>query len=514
MALHPTSPSLQDTGILDAAMLAESRSSSPLSQVQNSRPTSPDPPKWHRSSGESPGFILPDKQSFASTALADSTYRWKYIPSFGVVHSMGCDICTQFINHMIDAECSQDFQVAVMERDNHHDRHFCDGMSEGRRKQKQDFQDEVQFLRAASRHTEAALACSLEKNLALGKEIEALKLRLQTPAQTTGVTPPGHSSTSIGFESSSSTECQPACSSLSSSAAVSFKVVSTSAAFTPTQHPGYQHTGQQQHTASVTLRTSHALPPRPSGPLPQSPSTTPHAAIAQASSLSGQNHFPKTLQDLEWLMKAAHRPGNNMYLTKVRALCAEAHATPRENKTELQEVLLSKWRNPVALGSSPKPDVKINPRIDDPVEMWYSYLCTHQKSWPRGVRKDSLGRPVMSDLRASRMISRLRSEAGLKSSSPNSPVPRATFIQHIVDLFSRPGTYQQILVRDDINVAQTLSYLPFRGRTGSLAIETLVRHCAACGITVEMATQDFEPWARNYCLEPASLSPQPNPSPL
>ena len=509
MALHPTS---QDTRRLDAAMLAEShysRSSSPLSQIQSSRPPSPDPPKWHRSSTESPGFILSDRQSFAGAALADSPYHWKYSPSFGVVHSMGCDICTQFINHMIDAECSQDFQVAVMERDNHHDRHFCDGMSEGRRKQKQDFQDEVQFLRAASRHAEAALARSLEKNLALSKEIEALKLRLQTPAQTNGVTPPGHSSTSIGFESSSSTECQPACSSLSSSAAVSFKVVSTSAAFTPTQHPGHQHTGQQ-HTASVTLSTSHALPPRPSGPLPKSPSTTPHAATAQAPSLSGHNHVPKTLQDLEWLMKAAHRPGNNMYLTKVRTLCAEAHATPRENKTELQEVLLSKWRNPVALGSSPKPDVKINPRIDDPVEMWYSYLCTHQKSWPRGVRKDSLGRPVMSDLRASRMISRLRPEAGLESSSPNSPVPRAAFIQHIVDLFSRPGTYQQILIRDDINVAQTLSYLPFRGRTGSLAIETLARHCAACGITVEMATQDFEPWARNY----SSPSPQPNPSPL
>ena len=492
-----------------------SRSSSPLSQIQSSRSPSPDPPMCHRSSGVAPcqpsGFFQSDRQSLSSMAPVDS--HWKYSPSFGVVHSIGCDICTQFINHMIDAECSEDFQVAVMERDNHHDRHFCDGMSEGRRKQKQDFKDEVQFLRAESRHAEAALVRSLEENFALGRELAALKLSLETPAlmkaQTSGFMLPGQSSTSIGSSdlSSPSSECQPAHNSLSYAAAVSVKVASTSDSML-IQYPGHQHTG------SVTLST-HALPPRPSGPFPNSPSTTPHAVIAQAPSPSRNNHFPKNLQDLEWLMRAAHRPGNDLYLARVKALCAEAHATPRENKTELQEALLSKWRNPVTSGKaqSLKPDVKTNPRIDDSVEIWYSYLCTHQKSWPRGVRKDSLGRPFMSDLKASRIISRLRPEAGLDSSSPNSLVPRAAFMQQVVSLFSRPGTYQQILVRDDISVARSLSYIPFHEPTGPLTIESIARHCAACGITVEMATQDFEPWAHNYYLETSLPTPQPG-SPL
>jgi hypothetical protein len=388
-------------------------------------------------------------------------------------------------------------------------------MSEGRRKQKQDFQDEVQFLRAASKHTEAALARSLEKNLALGREIEALKLSLQTSAlmrtRPDSFSLPGHSSTSVGFGdiSSSSTKCQPGRSSLSYSAAVSFKVASINdSAFMPI----HQQHSSQQHTASVTLSTSHTLPPRPNGPPPNFPSTTtPHAAISQAPSPLRNNHIPKNLEDLEWLMRAAHRPGNDMYLAKIKALCAEAHATPREKKTELQEVLLTRWRNKNSVASGSSSDVKINPRIDDSVEVWYSYLCTHQKSWPKGVRKDSLGRPVISDLRASRIVSRLRPEAGPESSSPNSPVPRPAFIQQVVSLFSRPGTYQQILVRDNINIAQSLSYLPFHG---SLTIESLVRHFAACGITVEMATQEFEPWARNYYSEPSPLTPQHNASPL
>ena len=417
---------------------------------------------------------------------------------------------------MIDAEHSQDFQAALKERDSQYGRHFCDGIAEGRRKQKEDLDEQVQFFRAACQDAEVALARSLEENLALGREIKALQCRLQTPVptrtQNNGLALHGRSSTSIGIsdQSSPTKERQPTHSSLSYAAAASFKVASTmNPTSMPIQQPG------KQHTAS----TSHRLPPRPSGPLPMSRSGTLHA-VAQAPSTPRSNLFPRTLQDLEWLMRAAREPGNGRYLAMVEALYTEAHATPRERKTDLQEVVLSKWRNPAHSGvvkvSSPLPesssdlDRKKNPRLEDSVETWYSYLCTHQKSWPRGVRKDLLGRPIMSDLRASRMISRLRPEAGLERSPPNLLVsPRAAFMQQVIGLFSKPGTYQQILVRDNIKVAESLSYLPFNERSGSITIETLVYHCATCGITVKMATEDFEPWARNYLKEFSStLQPQ------
>ena len=274
----------------------------------------------------------------------------------------------------------------------------------------------------------------------------------------------GHSSTLIGIddESSSSNECGSA----------------------------------QQHSPSI----SHGIDPRLRGPLPL-PTFPP--SVAQASSLSGNNNeFPRNLQDLHWLMEAAHEPGNGMYLAKVKALCAEAHSTPTERKTELQKVLLSKWRNPIPLGVA---EVLMNPRIDDSVDIWYYYLCVHQRSWPRGVRKDLLGRPIISDLRANRIISRLRP---IESSSSNPVTSRRAFVQRVVYLFSRPGAYQQILVVNDIDVAHSLSYLRFYERAWPITIENIVRHFAACGITVKMAMRDFEPWARNY-LETSWSTLQP-----
>ncbi|KAF8802512.1 hypothetical protein BYT27DRAFT_7341395 [Phlegmacium glaucopus] len=315
-------------------------SSSPLSQPQSSRSPSPDLPTRYRSSGvppcQYPGFTRTDRQSFTSSILENPpSYQWGYIPSFGIVHRMGCDICMHFINHMIDAQYCEDFQVALMERDNQHDRHFCDGISEGRRKQKQDTNEEVQFFRAASQNAEAALARALEENLTLGREIEVLKRHLQTQALMKHLTLPVRSSTSIRGDNISP--------SLSYAAAASFKLASTSDPTIPIQHHG------QQQTVPSSIS---GVPPRPSRPFPTSPSTTLRAAIVQVPGPLRNNCFPQTLQDLYWLMRIAHRPGNDIYLAKVKALCAEAHATPRERKTELQNVLLSKWRNPVPSGSA------------------------------------------------------------------------------------------------------------------------------------------------------------------
>ena len=78
---------------------------------------------------------------------------------------------------------------------------------------------------------------------------------------------------------------------------------------------------------------------------------------------------PKTVGQLQSLMITAHKPGNNGALAKIKAMCTEAHSTPRELKTELQKYLFSNWRNPnlfteSARAAAPLLPGKMNPRMD------------------------------------------------------------------------------------------------------------------------------------------------------
>ncbi|KAF8633102.1 hypothetical protein AX15_001519 [Amanita polypyramis BW_CC] len=215
---------------------------------------------------------------------------------------------------------------------------------------------------------------------------------------------------------------------------------------------------------------------------------------------------PRTVSQLQSLMSAAHEPGNVRALTKVKALCAEAHATPRELKTALQQYLLVHWRNPDhdtsgnAADKTTQMRIKTNPRRDDPIEAWYDYLCTHQSSWPRGVRRDANSRPFIPDLKASRVIAQIRpADVQVVSPSAGGSNLRFEFMSVLTDLFDTRGLYEKVLNEYNIIVSPTVSLKPYPP-SHSITLELVARHLANCGITVQEVHEDLEPWARQYKL--------------
>jgi hypothetical protein len=176
-------------------------------------------------------------------------------------------------------------------------------------------------------------------------------------------------------------------------------------------------------------------------------------------------------------------------LALVKKVCLNAHATPRESKTFIHKWVLINWRNPYAtVNSDVSPaDVKPNPRIDDPVPVWFDYLCTHPHSWPKGVRKDADGKPIMSDLIANRAVARMR--------PTESPSLRNDFIAQVTDMFSSPGMYQEFLEKNNFTVSPEVTYEAF---TGPVTVESVALHFASSGFTPADVANNFEPWAKHY----------------
>jgi hypothetical protein len=159
-------------------------------------------------------------------------------------------------------------------------------------------------------------------------------------------------------------------------------------------------------------------------------------------------------------------------------------------------------------GSTDPESPKTNPRLQDPVEVWYEYYSTHRKSWPRGVRRDLRHRPILSDLRADRAIARFRPDIVLRpvevaiqnNPDPNgfpAPSPRNQFKNMIVELFSQPGFYSKLLVQMNLSVSAVTVYERYTG-SFPMKMEELVEFLAKSGITPQMVSSDFEPWAKNY----------------
>ena len=158
---------------------------------------------------------------------------------------------------------------------------------------------------------------------------------------------------------------------------------------------------------------------------------------------------------------------------------------------------------------------KTNPHLNDSDEVWYEYYSVHHVSWPRGVRMDSLRRPIMADLRADRAIARwrppsLKGKKGSVSSSTSipspltlepgempPPTPRNQFKNVIVDLFLEVGLYAKLVRELGLKVAPVASTKVYDGSIPILR-EDVVRFLAKSGVTMRMAAEYFEPWAANY----------------
>lgn len=210
---------------------------------------------------------------------------------------------------------------------------------------------------------------------------------------------------------------------------------------------------------------------------------------------------PKYIKQLDKLLKAANTPGHIEHYKKVKALCTEAHFA-KDQKTDLQRYLLVKWKTPDWVKGSQSssntvrtdPSPPTNPLSDDPPEAWVAYYTAFPASCPLGVRRDSDGKPRLADMRASRIMARLRPDMMLDEQTTRAA--RMQFKEIAIrHLFSVPGRYRRVLTNNNTVIAPQVTYQPFMGRPGDITIIKVALHFAKCGISTAVVDSDLEPWA-------------------
>ncbi|KIK62586.1 hypothetical protein GYMLUDRAFT_84479 [Collybiopsis luxurians FD-317 M1] len=238
------------------------------------------------------------------------------------------------------------------------------------------------------------------------------------------------------------------------------------------------------------------------------------------SSISSDNAIWNALSVL---FVAAHS-GDAAALAKCKALATEAHATPANEKTYGQRLVLMQWRNPQppessaasssssvvarhsrrrsqrGRGDSSDPGLK-NPKATDPPEMWFEYLQTHSTSWPNGVRRQSNGDPNLADLRAARIHAQVRPVG-----PPQYPSTyRAAFVVAVLTLFTNKGRYRTLVQQLGLRIPPVPRYYPYPGTGGTIDLtnttiseEDVARHYATCGVTVKEAEDFIEDWAIQF----------------
>lgn len=211
---------------------------------------------------------------------------------------------------------------------------------------------------------------------------------------------------------------------------------------------------------------------------------------------------PKYIKQMDKLLKEANIVGNINHYKKVKALCAEAHLA-KDQKTDLQRYLLVKWKTPDwvkgpqssssnAVSAMAGPPT--NPLYDDPPEVWVAYYTAFPASCPLGVRRDIDGKPRLCDMRASRILARLRPDMVVDEHTTRAARMhfKETAIRH---LFSIPGRYHRVLINNNITIAPEVTYQAFEGLPGDITLLGVVLHFAMCGISLAVADSDLEPWA-------------------
>ncbi|KAH7927968.1 hypothetical protein BV22DRAFT_1045049 [Leucogyrophana mollusca] len=456
---------------------------------------------------------------------------WEHFEDYGIVHPSGCDICTSYMKHVADASYSSHqpaFQIAFQDRKRWREELFTKGLAEGMRRQKEAEKDLIEdceryrYERNQTREELGSLRAQLEASRA---ECERLEERirqksfpvfgtatvdapaLQPPAAPSPQSEPSRPGTSF-LEPSRPNDIQ----------------VSVTPVDSPPSHdflaPMYPQPNQPSPSSAVT-------PASPQDQLPESSTVRTFAdVLAAGQSSTGNAPFTQTTSDtssasqgwtivsppnqkstkpaksikqIQSLIKAAHQPNNYSALTKVKALCSEAHKTPRDQKTEVQRFLLSTWRTPDWEHPNSQPRLPAplnNPRLEDPVEAWVAYYTANPSSCPKGIRREADGRPVLSDMRASRTVARLRPI--VQQNDAETREARQKFMAVVTELFSVPGDYENVLRRGPFSVSPQIDYTPYVGSANEISAVEVAAHFAACGVTTTMADNELLPWAREY----------------
>lgn len=454
---------------------------------------------------------------------------WEYLEDYGIVHPSGCDTCTCYMKHVADASYSSHqpaFQIAFQDRKRAREEVYTKGISEGVRRQKEEERelvDEIERYRVErnqAREELFSLRAQLESTRAECDRLQD-KLKQSHPlvpdASPTDVSP---SSVVVPVKPSPPAET----------------VSSISVPPEPPRPADQQSIDNPVDLASSIDLTPSLLPQHISPPMATPASPQAHlpdcvAARSFATVLSaGQSSTdddsisppffdeqnvtqnwqfvgatprapkaPKSIKQIQSLIRAAHQPGNYQALTKVKALCSEAHRTPREQKTEVQRYLLSTWRTPDWEHPTSMPKLPMpmnNPRLEDPIEVWVAYYAANPSSCPKGVRREVDGRPNVSDMRASRRVARLRPQ--VHSNDADSREARQRFMAIVTELFSDKGGYENILRRGAFSVSPHVDFAPYVGAAEDISKESVARHFAACGVTITVADNELGPWAQQY----------------
>ncbi|OJA07866.1 hypothetical protein AZE42_08262 [Rhizopogon vesiculosus] len=456
---------------------------------------------------------------------------WEYLEDYGIVHPSGCDVCSSYMKHVADASYSSHqpaFQIAFQDRKRAREDVFNKGISEGTRRQKEEARELVDDLeryrleRNQAREELCTLRAQVEASRAESERLQDM-LRQQT-APSVSVSSPiesvSHHSSAKSVHADAHLLPPPPCDDTCSAEDTN------QLAEPPVDH-------QLSLDFLVPLYPQQMSPPMttpasPQAQLPDCVAARSFAAVLAAGQSStnyddsafqavvdgspgslGWTVVPssgykptkpaKSIKQVQSLIKAAHQPGNYSALTKVKALCSEAHKTPRDQKTEVQRYLLSNWRTPDWEHPTSVPKLPLplnNPRLEDPVECWVSYYAANPSSCPKGIRREADGRPVVSDMKASRMVARLRPL--VNSNDPESREARQKFMAIVTELFSEQGEYSDILRRGAFSVSPQVCYAPYVGTADTIDALSIARHFAACGVTIPMADDELGPWAREY----------------
>lgn len=420
---------------------------------------------------------------------------WTYSTELGFIHTGSCSICTTYAEHVAMAKNNEERSIAeaMKIRRETQDLFFLDGYRLGLTQ----MMDENHSLRQELERVK-------RKYTTLEGDYKHLRISLADRSSPTS-SPAARITPSLTGSAGARSSCSSSVSSLADYRM--HGVTFTELEPLSMKREIYEENGvgnlPQQPVATyasvVSTLTSQNPPSNNQTPLSSNPSINPPPghppgpvpAFRLRRDKQGRLRFPKTIHELRDLMTIAGESTTDgaAALTVIKKMCLDAHATPRESKTSLQKWILMNWRNPYTIANAnvSSADVKPNPRIDDPVEVWFDYLCHHPHSWPKGVRKDTNGKPFMTDLIANRAVARMR--------PTESASLRNDFIAQVTDMFASPGMYQHLLEKHKFTVAPQVSYNVF---TGPVTVESVALHFARSGFTPADATNNFEPWAKHY----------------
>ncbi|KAJ3567856.1 hypothetical protein NP233_g6093 [Leucocoprinus birnbaumii] len=399
---------------------------------------------------------------------------WTFNEEHGFIHTGACSVCTAYAEHVTMARKKEEnslVEASRIRRENQ-DLFFLDGYRFGLSK----MMDENESLRR-----------ELERIRRSRSTVEDNYMRLQSFLVDRS-NPVGPSAQVLPALTDSTGSRSPSSSSISSLADYYMQGVNFTSPMPSAVKPEPLDKSEidnipQQRVATYASVASQNFPSNSRIPVSSGPSVHPYPAPLPGPAPTpqlrrdkqGRPRYPKTIHELRDLMSIAGESTTDG---------AAALSIIKKINT-----FLINWRNPYAVANtsvSPA-DVKPNPRIDDPVDVWFVYLCHHPHSWPKGVRKDSKGRPVMTDLVANRAVARMRP---IESASL-----RNDFIAEVTDMFASPGMYKQLLEKHSLTVAPEVTYNVF---SGPVTVESIVQHFARSGFTPAHAATNFEPWAKHY----------------